>query len=216
MSRCHSRGLSLFEFSVALIVVSVSALYAAPMYYKIINNYHATQYTNELVLALNYARLQAATRVQSVSVCSSDDGRHCSDTPWTLGYIVFVDAGVPGVVDPGDRVLRQRLIHRAKATITLRGNRYIRFNSMGGLLARNAGEADLIASENLFVKWFDRLSPVSAAHAEPARFSVQERSNEEVELGAHVGVFTICARRTGRTVRLSAQGRITTHDTRCS
>jgi type IV fimbrial biogenesis protein FimT len=210
MPRCHCKGITLAEFVVALLVVGVSALYAAPMYYKIMHNIQATSYTNDLVSTLTYARAQAATRGLPVSVCSSDNGLRCSDTPWEFGYIVFIDSdGAAGAVDGNDRVLRQFLRRDAKATITLHGGRYVRFGVMGDLIAQSVKKnSPSLDARQLLAHWFGGLSLMTSAQAE-----VQvTRSAMDVSIES----FTICVRHTGRTVRLSPQGRISTADAYCS
>lgn len=112
-------GFSLVEFTVALMIVAISALFAAPMYYKLANSSRVTSVTNELVATLTYARTQSVMQAHPVSGCSSDNGSSCTDTPWAQGYIVFMDGGTLGAVDAGDRVLKQRLARSPRVTIML-------------------------------------------------------------------------------------------------
>ncbi|GEM_PF-2962783 len=207
MQRDKNAGVSLVEFAVALIVVAVSVIYAAPLYYKIANNHRATTYTNELVATLTFARVQAVTQSQPVSVCASDNGMRCTDTPWAQGYIAFVDNGTPGLVDPSDRILKRHLTGKPQATITLNGNPYVRFDMNGAVIARapaNAAAVTNVARSGT-ESWLDRLSPLATAEASDAPFVGH----------ASPGMFTVCAGHTGRAVRVSAQGFITTSAMLC-
>ena len=201
MQRSKHLGLSVPEFMLALAFVGVSGLSMAPLYYKITNSLRATSYTNDLVATLSYARVQAVMRGQTVSVCSSANGTQCTDTPWERGYIVYVDTGTPGMVRSGEHILRQHLVRDPPVTITLNDSRYVRFTSSGTVIATNVfSVVDDVASVR--TTWLDRLSPVSTAHA-----------SESASLSS--GVFTVCAGDSGRMVRLSLQGFISTSATLC-
>jgi len=202
--RHNNSGISLVEFAVALITVAVSVLYAAPLYYRMANAQRATAYTNELVATLTFARTQAVMKAQPVSVCASDNGLRCSNTAWEHGYIVFVDEGAPGKVDATDSILRRHLTGKPQATITLNGDAYIRFNSAGAVTAHasNVGTV-LVASTQ---SWIEKLSPIATAEAASDVLSVRQAS---------YGTFTVCAGHTGRVVKLSPQGLISTSTTQC-
>jgi Tfp pilus assembly protein FimT len=213
MQRSGSFGISIAEFTVALFIVTITALYAAPMYYKAVNDYRATQYTNELVATLRYARAQAVTQARAVSVCSSEDGINCTNTPWASGYIVFVDNDAPGTRESNDHLLRRHLVQKPAGTITLRGNRFVHFDPNGGLVSENSDESRGVTMFAL-KDWFDDISLIPAAHAAPS--PAENASSDDSFDKTSAGIFTVCVGRAGRTIRLSLQGRITTLGASCS
>ena len=208
MPRDNYRGFSLMEFSLGLVIAGVGALLMAPLYYKAAENHRANAYTNELVATLTYARTHALMQMQPVSLCSSSDGVRCTDTPWAQGYIVFVDNGVPGKVDAEDRRLSRHAGQNQKVTITLAGAQFVRFSASGALLAYSTDAAT--GRENgdgvtTLARWLSRLSPMATAHA----------SSEPPTTSSSVGTFTVCAGHTGRMVKLSPLGRVSTTATLC-
>jgi Tfp pilus assembly protein FimT len=207
-------GLSLAEFTVTVTLLGIAMLLSAPLLYRFANDQRTSRHTNELVLTLNYARAQAITRGQPVTVCSSNDGRQCTDTPWTQGYLVFVDNDSPGVVDATDQVLRHTTANYPKLVITLQGGHYVRFNPLGMLYAQ--AQSDVTVPSRL-ARWLDRLSPIASAQAEtfPAdRSSEQDRVPAAADAVRH-GAFIVCYRDIGRKISLSLQGRITTRTASC-
>jgi type IV fimbrial biogenesis protein FimT len=217
MCRGKSSGISLLEFSMSLVLLAAAFLLSAPLYYKVVDNSRVTAQANRLVATLHYARAQAVIRSLPVSVCSSSDGRHCTDTPWEGGYIAFVDDGVAGVVDSNDRILKRQEMQAPAVTITLADRNHVRFNPSGGLLAgSHTGKA---RSEEAYLaglsRWLRRMSPVSSAYAA----SDIESLDADVRRGGDSrlsGVFTVCAKRVGRTISISLLGRISTDIAGCS
>lgn len=207
--RRHSTGVSLAEFVVSATLLGVVLLLTAPLAYRVAKDQRASHYANEMVATLNYARTQAVNRRQPITVCASRDGRQCSDTPWSEGYLVFIDNGAAGQVDAGDEVLRHTKTNNPKVMITRDGGRFVRFNPFGNLIARSATDADLSTQ---VAGWLERLSPITSAHAEytPEPDIVTTSADT-----ARPGAFIVCYRDRGRTISVSLQGRITTRPASC-
>jgi type IV fimbrial biogenesis protein FimT len=209
MQRHFNEGFSLLRFTLGLSALAISAMLAAPMYYKMAHGHWATTHANELVATLNLARSQAVTRGRAVSVCSSSDGLRCTDTPWQNGYIVFQDDGVSGTVDAGDVVLKRHQARKSPVTITLNGRAHVQFNPSGSAVASgsNAAIINSVVAQNEAPSWLQRLSPLGVAHASDnvARFAGSSST----------GLFTVCAGRSGREVRLSPAGSVSTSPTVC-
>ncbi|MBI3897256.1 MAG: GspH/FimT family pseudopilin [Gammaproteobacteria bacterium] len=195
------RGVSLAEFVVTLTLLAVCALLTAPVYYKFVDELKATNFTNSLVGVLGYARGQAVERGLAVSICSSDDGHHCTDTPWEHGYIVFVDdAGEP-------QVLKRYEPENSAIRVTLTGHRYIRFAPAGNLAIQASLDEHAVDTS----PWLAKLSPVAAAYADD---DVPPTLTKEIVADTR-GTFQICAGHAGRVVQLSMIGRISTKSIRC-
>lgn len=100
-------GFTMVELMITIAVAAILLAIALPSFRSTINNNRVTNRSNDLVGALNVARLEALSRGRTVSVCASADGASCSgSTAWNAGWIVFVDGGTAGVVDGSDVVLR--------------------------------------------------------------------------------------------------------------
>jgi type IV fimbrial biogenesis protein FimT len=207
-------GVSVAEFTVAITLLGVAILLSAPLLYRLVEDQRASKYTNALVSTLTYARAQAVIRNQPVTVCSSNDGFQCTDTPWALGYLVFVDNDSPGVVDANDSVLRRSAPSHPKVIITLHGGRYVRFHPLGMLIAQN--QNGKIAPTTL-TQWLERLSPIALAHAETVSAGVSQEEGSLVSPAGAIqhGAFVVCYQDVGRRISLSLQGRITTQATSC-
>jgi type IV fimbrial biogenesis protein FimT len=102
-----SRGFTLIELMITILVAAILLGVALPEFRTTINNNRMANTSNDLVNAMNIARAEAISRGSAVSVCASADGAACSaSTAWNAGWIVFTDTGVAGTVDGTDAVLR--------------------------------------------------------------------------------------------------------------
>jgi type IV fimbrial biogenesis protein FimT len=217
MGAHHIAGFSLIKFTSSLMLVAMLALGMAPVYYQFMNNYRATNFTNTLVHSLQVARSKAVHRAAAVSVCASDNGRTCTDTPWSDGYIVFSDDAAPGVRDVEDRVLLVMAAHHSQVNVTLTGGHYVRFLPNGGLLARApAEEGKNRYASAASTNWFARLSPVSSAVASDDVNETDTMTSGETASGAvKTGAFTVCVGPSGRAININALGRISTSRIPC-
>ncbi len=210
MSLTSQRGFSLFRSLFALSAISVIALFIAPMYYGMVGDRHVVAFTNELVGTLQQARHLAVKGTSPVSLCSSSNGRNCTQTPWSQGYIAFYDAGQPGTVDGNDRIVHTVKSWKAPVRVILSGADHIRFQTNGSSLAvaslngshRSPGHPEpTTALANLLAA----LSPISVAHAADA-----------MGMGESQAVaFLVCSGQIGRTVRVTAIGRLDTSTVAC-
>lgn len=104
------RGFTLVELLVVLAVGSILLAIAVPSYAFMVNANRLAAVTNDLVTALHLARSEAIKRSTRVTVCKTSDAMAvspaCSTTAnWQDGWLVFVDGGTRGVIDPGDTLL---------------------------------------------------------------------------------------------------------------
>jgi len=210
----RSGGFTLLKFTVSLILVNAIALGIAPVYYKLMNNLHATSFTNGLVQSLQLARTQAVKRGNAVSVCASDNGNTCTDTPWSHGYIVFVDGNTPGVVDGEDGVIEITRTHNQRVNVTLTGGRFVRFLSNGGLVAQ-APVTTPVMTATANPSWFSSLSPIATAMANDEFPQDRSVNTGESATAMRTGAFTVCAGPSGRAINISYLGRISTSRVPC-
>ncbi len=86
-----ARGFTLPELLTALAVAGVAISLAVPSLNSAMAGQRSAAAINSLVGTLYLARSTATTRNQPVTVCPSEDGLRCADSPWQQGWIVFVD-----------------------------------------------------------------------------------------------------------------------------
>jgi type IV fimbrial biogenesis protein FimT len=105
-----SRGLTLVEVMVALVVATSILIIGIPAFNGLMSSNMMTGYANLLVGDLRYAR-SSATDSGHVTVCASNsDQTGCSGTDWNNGWLVFEDDDQGNDLDVGETILRSRAI----------------------------------------------------------------------------------------------------------
>lgn len=210
MSHTSQRGFSLLQGIFVLAVLTITSLSTAPLYYRTLADRHVVAYTNELVGTLHQGRLLAVRSMSPVSLCSSSNGRDCTQTPWSQGYIAFADSGQPGVVDGEDRILHTVASRTTPVRVVLSGAGHIRFLGNGAMLA-DASSSDphpaAVRPEQptVLASLLNALSPLSAAHAA-----------DDVSVATEQAVaFLVCSGKVGRAIRVTAIGRLDTSAVAC-
>lgn len=105
--RVGGSGFTLVELMVTLAVAAILATMAAPSFTALLNSNRLGGAANELVAALQTARMEAVRRNARVLVCRSEDGSTCagSGDAWPA-WVVFVDSDADGNLDAGETVVR--------------------------------------------------------------------------------------------------------------
>jgi len=110
--RANLAGVTLIELIITLTIATILMTLAIPSFQGMVRTNRIAVLTNELSSALQFARSEAITRGQTVTLCESDDV--FDDTPscnpasgkdWHLGWLVFVDDDNDGVLDTGETLL---------------------------------------------------------------------------------------------------------------
>jgi type IV fimbrial biogenesis protein FimT len=94
-------GFTLIELMVAVAVIGVLAVIAAPAMTALVNNSRINGQTEELVTSLQLARGEAVRRNTRVTVCPSNDGSTCAaSTSWARWIVHGMDttAGADDVI----------------------------------------------------------------------------------------------------------------------
>ena len=104
----HAGGFSLLELLVVLSLALALAGLALPSFRTLLVRWALQTEGQALVDDLRFARTQAVTLGQPVSICPSTDGAACAThADWGQGWLVFIDADASRTLTPGKRLLRQ-------------------------------------------------------------------------------------------------------------
>lgn len=121
--RQRSRGLTLYELLMTLLLVGIVAASGLPAFDRMLAKNRQTIEINALFHAIHLARKESIMRRKVVSLCPSADGLRCvPGTDWSQGWILFenADRDSPPQVDSGEPVLQT---HRVAADMQIDANR---------------------------------------------------------------------------------------------
>lgn len=76
-------GVTLIELLVAVVVIAIMAAVAMPSFREMTERNRLTTAANEIVAALQTARIEAVRRNRGVQLCPSTDGDSCSGSDWS-------------------------------------------------------------------------------------------------------------------------------------
>jgi type IV fimbrial biogenesis protein FimT len=116
-------GLTLVEVLIALALLSVLLVIAAPRLGSLIDNNRLYAQSNEFYLALMSARSESMSRVQRVTLCASSNATSCGGN-WEDGWLIFAEhhgsQNATVNTDAGDEILQVQ--QALSGTSTLRGD----------------------------------------------------------------------------------------------
>ena len=116
MNKKYVRGLTLVELLVVLAILAITLRMATPSFQNFTRASRQVTQSNDFLTSLRYARNQAVTGRDYVTVCTSSNSSSCSLTdscscsaagsPWESGWIVYLDNDADRQVDVGEQVLK--------------------------------------------------------------------------------------------------------------
>lgn len=99
-------GFTLIELLVLFAILGIVSSFAIPSYTGFMTENRLSNQNSSLMLDFIFARGEAATRGNRVTVCQSSDGVSCNGSGWGAGRIIFIDNGTAGSIDGSDKILR--------------------------------------------------------------------------------------------------------------
>lgn len=134
----QAAGLSLIQLLLALGLLAGLAALALPGFQDVLDQTRVDTMRMQLLTAFAAARSTAISRRHAVSVCASDDGRHCS-LDWSAGWLIYRDRRRQDQPAAPDDVLHYQPGQRARgirATATS-GRPTLRYGANGRSLGSN-------------------------------------------------------------------------------
>jgi type IV fimbrial biogenesis protein FimT len=114
---CPAGGFTLVELMVTIAVVAIMVAIAVPSFDTLMQRNRMATAANEIVSALQTARMEAVRRNRRAVLCPTTDGRTCAGTDW-LRMVVFVDDNANATPDAGEAIIREVQAARSDLGIT--------------------------------------------------------------------------------------------------
>ena len=115
----NSNGFSLLELIVIIGILGITIAFAVPNLTTMIANNRITAGASDFVAALQFAKGEAVSRVNPVTICKATGGACVTSGDWRQGWMVFSDANGNAAADAGDTIfLNHEPLH---PTITFGG-----------------------------------------------------------------------------------------------
>ncbi len=132
MSIHRTSGVTLVELLVTVSIAFILLAVGVPSYQALVLNGRRVAVANEFVLALTYARSEAAKRNVPITVCSRATNTTCAGSlTWDNGWLVFIDSGTAGSVDDADLILMVYPVLPGGTTLRAGARKRVTFRSTG-------------------------------------------------------------------------------------
>jgi len=134
-----SRGYTLIELLVGLVIISILITLAQAAYARISDSVHLSSARSSLTDSLMLSISRSVTYLDPVVLCPSQDGARCLDTfDWSIGWLGFVDDDGNGVRSDNEKIItRQMAIADGLTLVTSEGRRRLRFQVGGSNFGSN-------------------------------------------------------------------------------
>lgn len=127
------RGLTLLELLIVFTIVGILWGVAIPAFSAFHQRHQATAAINRVIGAVNFARMEAVSRNQTVTLCPRENANSCGNE-WRKGIIVFMDSNQNGDLEDNDELIRVTPPFPEGSSLSwsaFGSNRYLRFSPLG-------------------------------------------------------------------------------------
>lgn len=104
--KTSGHGFTIIELLIVLALVGILGLVAVPGMQDLLQKSKTTASINQLSGLVRYARNLAITHNTNVTLCPSQNGESCENSPWHDGVLLFTDQNTNSKVDGMDKVER--------------------------------------------------------------------------------------------------------------
>src|SRR4051794_28866160 len=105
----RQHGVTLIESVVTLAIVAGALQGALPAFSDMLQNTALAAASQDLLMDLHLARVEALKRNRRVALCKSADGVQCTKAGgWEQGWVVFHDENNNGRLDSGEELIARR------------------------------------------------------------------------------------------------------------
>ncbi len=128
-------GFTLLEAMITISILAILLAIAVPSFQNFTASRAVTGHVSDLAGSIRLARAEAIKRGTRVTICRTDDAEAatpgCAAGDWATGWLVFVDRGTAGTVDPDDIIVRVQQSLPNSGGITRTPNNAISFQPSG-------------------------------------------------------------------------------------
>ena len=100
-----NQGFTLIEALITVVILAILAGWGIPNMQRLVGSNRVTTTTNEMISALNLARIEALKNGRGAGVCASSIGTSCTGS-WASGFLVWADTDESGTLNGSEKVLR--------------------------------------------------------------------------------------------------------------
>lgn len=136
----RSRGFTLIEMIVTLIIVAILAAFAMPQMTGMLHRNAVSNASNTLLADLAYARGEAVVRRTTVSICPTTNGTTCANTDaYASGWLVYTytpghaQVGIAYDNTSADNLILRWTQARKSVSIEAASNQIVTFGQQGQL-----------------------------------------------------------------------------------
>lgn len=134
----RQRGFSLLELMITLSVAAILLVIAVPNFRDLMHRNQVSSASNELLASMAYARTEAITRGQLVSMCPSTDSTSCAaSSAYETGWMVYTypagSASANKAYDSGNSILLRATTVRTGVSVRAGSSAVITFGQQGQL-----------------------------------------------------------------------------------